>query len=67
MEESVAPEAERIYQESLRNPPYGSDVRSVRAHANIRILNGRGVIEQVFIGEKTLAEEARADMNRLVK
>lgn len=54
MEESIAPEAERVYREHSRK----GDARD--AFAMVRIREGLGVIEQVFVGEKTLGEAAKA-------
>ncbi len=53
MEEKLAPEAERVYREHSAN-------RSERdAYAIVRIRDGLGVIEQVFVGDKPLSEAAR--------
>lgn len=55
MEETVAPQAEAVYREH-------STARSERdAYAMIRIRQGLGVIEQVYIGDKTLAAAARGE------
>ena len=53
MTEKLAPKAEQAYREHSAN-------RGERdAWAIVRILNGLGVIEQVFVGDKPLAEAAR--------
>lgn len=58
MEEKLAPEAERVYREHSAN-------RSERdAYAMVRIRDGLGVIEQVFVGDKPLAEAARASVKQ---
>lgn len=56
MEERIAPDAERVYREHTRR---GS---ARDAYAMVRIRNGLGVIEQVFIADKTLAEAAKAEL-----
>ncbi|MEA3212000.1 MAG: hypothetical protein QOE70_5057 [Chthoniobacter sp.] len=53
MEESAAPNAERLYAE--RNRRGGAR----DTYAAVRIRNGRGAIEQVFVGDKPLAEAAK--------
>lgn len=58
MEETIAPEAEQVYREhNFRSSPRD-------AYSIVRIHKGRGVIEQVFIGDKTLAEAARAALTQ---
>ena len=53
MEEKIAPKAEQVYREH-------SAARGERnAYANVRILKGVGVIEQVFVGDQPIAEAAR--------
>ena len=53
MTEKLAPKAEQAYREH-------SAARGERdAYAIVRIHNGLGVIEQVFVGDKPLAEAAR--------
>ena len=53
MEEKLAPKAEQAYREHSRN---GGERD---AYAIVRIRAGLGVIEQVFVGDKPLAEAAR--------
>lgn len=53
MEEKLAPEAERVYRERSANR------RERDAYAIVRLRAGLGVIEQVFVGDKPLAEAAR--------
>ena len=58
MEEKLAPIAEQVYREHSAN-------RSERdAYAIVRIRNGLGVIEQVFVGEKPLAEVSRESVQQ---
>lgn len=53
MAEKLAPKAEQVYRAHSAN-------RGERdAYALVRIRNGLGVIEQVFVGDKPLAEAAR--------
>jgi hypothetical protein len=55
MEETVAPQAEVVYREH-------SAARGERdAYAVIRVRQGLGVIEQVYMGDKTLAQAARGE------
>jgi uncharacterized membrane-anchored protein len=67
MEEGIAPEAEKVYREGTRVIPFNEPRRDIPAHAVIRIRDGLGVIEQVYIGEKTLAEAARAALTAHAK
>jgi hypothetical protein len=67
MEEGIAPEAEKAYREGTRVVPFNEPRRDIPAHAVIRIRNGAGVIEQVYIGDKTLAEAAKASLKAHVK
>ena len=53
MTEKLAPDAERVYREHSANR------RERDAYAIVRIRDGLGVIEQVFVGDKPLAEAAR--------
>jgi hypothetical protein len=49
MEESKAPEAERIYADRLRDS-------TTRSYTAIRLWNGEGVIENVFINDSTIQQ-----------
>ena len=53
MAEKIAPDAERAYREHSANG------RERDAYAIVRIRDGVGVIEQVFVGDKPLAAAAR--------
>jgi hypothetical protein len=67
MEEQIAPEAEKVYREGSRVIPSNQSSRDTPAHAIIRIRDGLGVIEQVYIGDKTLAEAAKASLEARAK
>lgn len=53
MEEGLAPEAEAVY----RRHNLRGGMRDT--YVVVRVLDGTGVIEQEFVGDKTLAEVAR--------